>query len=351
MRTTRKASAGFTLIELLVVIAIIGIMMAMLMPAVQMVREAARRTSCANNLRQVGIAVHNYESALRKLPAASLFPTNDPTGVPLADSSIRNGWSAQAQLLPFLEQENLSSKIDYSIGYKDHLPVTINDSLEQISSFRIQTYICPSEVNDVPRGVGTDEEDYPLNYGWNGGEWFVYDPTDGSSGSGAMVCNRQLRMTEIQDGTSHTLMFSEVKAYTPYFRNADLAAPLAIPTEPEDVVVLDGDFKTNSGHTEWVDGRVHQSGFTATFPPNTQVLYVDASGQEFDVDWTNHQEGRNGLTDTAVTFAAVTSRSFHPSGVNTCRADGSVAFVSASINRELWRAFASRNGGEVVNID
>ena len=149
--------SAFTLIELLVVIAIIGILIGLLLPAVQMVREAARRTACANNMRQLGLAALNYESTFGMIPAASLFPTVAATGVPLTDDITRNGWSTQAQLLPYLEQVNLSSNINFKIGYKEHPPITIGGATEQISSFRIPTYLCPSEINDRRRGEGTSE--------------------------------------------------------------------------------------------------------------------------------------------------------------------------------------------------
>lgn len=349
--TTAFGKRGFTLIELLVVIAIIGILVGLLLPAVQQVREAARRTECSNNIRQLGIASINYSTTQGKLPPGSLFPRVDLAGAPLAGTDPRNGWSAQAQLLPYLEQSNLSSKIDFAIGYKEHPAVTFGGETEQISSFRIPTYLCPSEVNDRRRGEGTDEENYPLNYAWNAGQWFVYDPVDQSTGPGAFCTNRKVRIAEFTDGTSNTLMFAEVKAYNPYFRNANLGSPTNMPVNPEDVPLLGGDFKSNSGHTEWVDGRTHQSSFTTTFTPNTEVLYVDGDGKEYDVDWTNHQEGKGGLADTYATFAAVTSRSYHPAGVNTCRVDGSVHFVSDTIDLILWQATGSRNGGEIVSED
>ena len=94
------------------------------------------------------------------------------------------GWSTQAQILPYLEEANLSSTINYKIGYKDHPPVNINGELAQITRFRIDTYLCPSEVNDRRRGEGTDEENYPLNYAWNGGLWFVYSPVTQEVGQG-----------------------------------------------------------------------------------------------------------------------------------------------------------------------
>ena len=349
-RNSRNQRA-FTLVELLVVIAIIGILIGMLLPAVQSVREAARRTACANNLRQLGLASLNYETTLQKFPPSSLFPLVDPNGAPLQDSDNRNGWSAQGQLLPYLEQSNLASNIDYNIGYKDHPPITIGSMTEQISSFRIPTYLCPSEIRDERRGEGTDEENYPLNYAVNCGDWFVYDPVGNKIGEGAMVTNRPLSISAFTDGTSNTLMFSEVKAYNPYFRNANMGTVAEMPNNPDDLIAMGGDFKTESGHTEWVDGRSHQSGFTATFQPNTKVIYTDGDGREFDVDWTNHQEGLGGLTDNIPTFAAVTSRSYHPGGVNTCRADGSVQFVGQQISRTAWQSLATRSGGEIFGKD
>jgi prepilin-type N-terminal cleavage/methylation domain-containing protein len=338
--------SGFTLIELLVVIAIIGILVGLLLPAVQRVREAARRTACANHLRQLGIAALNYESSHRKLPAAALFPTVTATGTPLTVGANRSPWSAQAQVLPYLEQINLASNMDFKVGYAEHPAVSIGGSTEQISSFRIPTYLCPSETNDRRRGEGTSQVHYPLNYAVNAGTWFVYDPVAKLAGPGAMCTNRRLGLQEITDGCSNTLMLSEVKAYTPYFRNANLPAPLSIPNSTADVIAMGGDFKTDSGHTEWVDGRTHQGGFTSTFTPNTKVIYTHSDGQKFDVDWTNRQEGVGGLNDTLATYAAVTSRSYHPAGVNACRADGSVNFVSNSIDLTVWRSLSTRNGGE-----
>ena len=339
--------SAFTLIEVLVVIAIIGILIGLLLPAVQMVREAARRTSCANSLRQIGLAAMNYESTFMTLPAASLFPTVNASGVALASNLTRDGWSAQAQILPYLEQNNLASNINFRIGYKQHPPVTIADETERISSFRIPTYLCDSEQNDRRRGEGTPEVYYPLNYAINAGTWFVYNPNNKSVGPGTICTNYRIGLREITDGLSNSLLLSEVKAYTPYFRNANLPASLAIPNTPAEVVALGGDFKTDSGHTEWVDGRTHQTGFTATLAPNSKVIYTHSDGKKYDIDWNNRAEGMGGLMDTNVTYAAVTSRSFHPAGVNTCRADGAVSFVSSSIDLHVWRSLATRNGGEV----
>lgn len=352
---TPRSKQGFTLIELLVVIAIIGILLGLLLPAVQQVREAARRTQCANNLRQMGLAAQSYESAFQKFPALSLFPLESPSGTPYTSADTRNGWSVHAQLLPYLEQANLESKINFDWGYKDHPPISVNGELAQITRFRIPTYLCPSEIRDERRGEGTDEENYPLSYGANAGVWFVYDPANSRDGEGAFRTDKKTRFAEFTDGASNTAMFSEVKAYNPYFRNAgldpsSLDALQDTPFPPQDLIALGGDFKTNSGHTEWCDGRSHQSGVTAFYTPNTQVLYTDGNGEVFDVDWTNWQEGKV-ASGANPTFAAVTSRSYHTGGVNLCRVDGSVQFVSDDIDLVAWRSLATRKGGEVFILE
>lgn len=100
----------------------------------------------------------------------------------------------------------------------------------------------------------------------------------------------------------------------------------------------------NTGHTEWVDGRAHQAGFTTVFTPNTKVI-CEQGGQSYDVDWTNQQEGKSLTTPT---YAAVTSRSYHPDIVNVALMDGSVRTVSNHINLQTWRALATRSGQEVI---
>ena len=334
-RTSRKAnsSLGFTLVELLVVIAIIGILIGMLLPAVQAVREAARRISCGNNLKQMALGTLNYESAFQRFPA-SWAPTNS-----------QDGWSVQAQILPFCEQANLESQIDFDASYNAQDPINLGGELVRLASARVPMLICPSEVRDELRleDDGSPEH-YPLNYGGNAGSWFVYNPSNKQSGSGVLTTYSGTKFGSVIDGSSNTLFYSEVKAYTPYFRNAGTSGDLPMPTDPTAVAALGGDFKSETGHTEWVDGRSHQTSFTATFAPNTVVPF-DNSGVLVDVDWTNQQEGKS---ETIQTFAAVTSRSYHTGGVNSARADGSVHFESDSINLGTWQSLATRNGGEVI---
>ena len=345
MKKFCKNRSAFTLVELLVVIAIIGILIGMLLPAVQQVREAARRITCANNLRQMALATLNFESAQLKLPESWKPPLGVVFGV---DTEDTRGWSAQALILPFLEQGNLESQIDFNLDYIDTPPISIGGQLVAMPSARIPIYQCPSEPNSTTRFDSDTGEaiHHPLNYASNAGDWFVWDPANNRSTQGALSVNKRLSIGAIQDGTSNTMLYGEVKAYTPYFRNAGQGGDIDMPTTPAEVVSMGGDFKSSSGHTEWVDGRCHQASFTATFTPNTKVPFTDSgSGQELDVDWTNQQEGRS---LTARTYAAVTARSFHSGGVNVTRVDGSTGFISDDVNRNTWQAFSTRAGGEVL---
>ena len=331
------ARGGFTLIELLVVIAIIGTLVGLLLPAVQSARETGRRSSCQNNLRQLGVALHSYETAKRRYPPSRCW-NGDP-----ASSALE--WSAQSRLLPFIEEIAVGAEIAKNID-NSYDTATLSDGSTLISSLRIATLLCPAEANDKPR-IDGDERHYPLNYGVNMGTWFVFDPATGGGGDGAFQVNGRLKPVNFGDGLSKTLAFAEIKAYTPYLRDAGTASGTNPPASPASIDGFGGEQKPEEGHTEWVDGKTHESGFTATFPPNTRVP-ITIDGAQKDGDWTNRREG----TSTSIrTFAAVTSRSYHVGVVNTGLMDGSVRSVSSDIDVATWRALATRAAGDAITGD
>jgi prepilin-type N-terminal cleavage/methylation domain-containing protein len=321
-----KSRKAFTLIELLVVIAIIAILIGLLLPAVQKVREAAARTQCLNNLKQIGLALHNHENARRAFPSPGTYPVGG-TGV---------SWSMHALLLPYLEQANLQKLINFSAPYSAQPNVTQQ---------RVAIFLCPSDANDRARPDGAVTH-YPLTYGVNLGTWMVYNPATGQGGDGAFAINQRMRPGAMIDGLSNTVAFAEVKAFTPYLRDGanPSAANTPPPSDPTVLAGYGGNFKADSGHTEWVDARIHQTGFTATFAPNTVVPYT-VTGANYDIDFNSSREG---ATANQITYAAVTARSYHSEIVNVLLMDGSVRSVDRGVALGLWRALCTRAGGEPV---
>ena len=219
-------------------------------------------------------------------------------------------------------------------------------------TMRTPIYVCPSEVNDRVRVDSSGKPyTYPHTYGFNFGTWLVYDPATGQGGDGVFFVNSVIGPGGILDGLSNTAAAAEVKAFTSYFRNTQDPGPTP-PTSPADLAAFaaGADFKLgpntnqNTGHSEWADGRVHHSGFTTVFTPNTFVKYVHTDGRTYDVDYNSQQEGRS---PTQRTYAAVTSRSYHPGVVNLLNMDGSVRSVSNTIALAVWRALGTRAGGEL----
>ena len=315
---------GFTLIELLVVIAIIAILIALLLPAVQQAREAARRTQCKNNLKQMGLALHNYHDVYRVFP---------PGGTYRAGATNPAGWSLQARVLPFIEQANLTGLIDFSYGY---------GLQPQVTQTRVSVFLCPSEVRDEVYVDGALNY-WPCNYAANYGSWMVWNPATNQFGSGAFGPNARTSMRDFTDGTSNTLAMSEVKASQYYLRDSGPSTVVNPPIDPSAIAALGGTLKS-SGHNEWVDGRSNQTAFTTTFTPNTKVPYDDG-GTIRDVDWVNVREG-NSATDT--TYATMTSRSYHTGIVQSLLMDGSVRSISENLDLTVWRGLGTRGGGEII---
>ena len=334
MHPNTQGRHAFTLVELLVVISIIGILVGLLLPAVQAAREAARRMQCSNNVKQLALATLSYESAFQRFPPGLAVDYNSPS------SANNAGWGVHGRILAFLEGTSLANQVDVNLAW---------DFQSAIDAVSLPVFRCPSdprstEIRDA--GAGRPKL-FPCNYGFNYGPWFVFDPTTFRKGNGVFFPNSFLRIAAITDGTTSTLMISEVKAWMPYYRNGGATAT-AIPSTVQEAIAIAtvGTSFRDTGHTEWPDGRVHHTGFTATFPPNTRIP-VSIAGKVLDVDYNSWQEGLD-RRQGKPTYAFVGSRSYHSGKVISGLCDGSVRIFSSSSDQQLWRALSTRDGSEIA---
>jgi len=337
-----RATCGFTLIELLVVLAIVGILVAMLLPAVQKVREAAARVRCQNNLKQIALATHQYEDTMQGLPQTAVIRR-------LPSGSIQTSYlGPHARILPFIEQDNVYRGIDVNLLYAD---LRNRDAVGRV----IPIFLCPSELRPQP----LQHYDFGLvggiNYAFSMGDWFVWaGPDGGPTTRAAFGVNLSRRWLQFTDGLSQTLLFSEVKNYTPILRDC---GPLPGITDPEIIPPPEGDPLTVcprydgvgctqylTGHTQWPEMTVGHNGFTTAWRPNTRT--PGPSPTLPDVNIVSRRERLGGPT-----FAAVTSRSYHPGGVNAALGDGSVRFISERIPGAAWRALGTVAGGDTANFE
>ena len=316
MSTPRTRSA-FTLIELLVVIAIIAILIGLLLPAVQKVREAAARMSCSNNLKQIGIAVHSYHDANGRIPF-SWSPNNYGYG----DNG--RSWSWLSQILPYIEQQNLYNAGQLGIagglsGVAPAAPVLTFNQAAAVHATQIKTFLCPSDPSNTTArtdrangstGSGAGNTNYKGVSGsnWAWGSFTNTGPSGNSNGldvgNGMFYRsdnNRALTLVGVTDGLSNTLMVGE-----------DLAALNA--------------------HCAWA--RANYSVGTCSIPLNNGLL----AGQP----------GYNNLYDWPNVYSF---RSRHTGGGQFGLGDGSVRFVSQNININQYRAASTISGGEVSNLD
>jgi len=339
-----KRQLGFTLIELMVVIAIIALLIALLLPAVQAAREAARRIQCTNNMKQIGLALHNYETAAGAMPMTmSLSGTGNTV-------FYDTGWSAQARILPYLEGNPLFNAANIGVFKED--PVNATVIMQTVNAF-----ICPSEIKPQP-----STHDYGvsgvINYGLSGGDWFVWGGFNGPQNRSAFGPNRSRRLAEFTDGLSQTLFGAEVKAYQtssncrfttlpsvndPNNIPSPYADPFAVAPEYDNgVCVTENQYEF---HTEWSDGHVHAAGFTTAWPPNKAIIGRSFyPGMDLDLNGKNEENG-------GPTFSAINARSYHPGGANTLQGDGSVRFIKSTIDGMVWRGLGTVAGGEVISSE
>ncbi len=344
---------GFTLIELLVVIAIIGVLIALLLPAVQQAREAARRIQCVNNLKQIGIGMHNYHDTAGALPFG-----HGPFGW--------NDWNAQTYLLPYMEQAQVYNSLNFSNGISGAAPgVAQNSTAQRVA---LVAFECPSDVNRITGVYGT------INYVANSGSnvqffgsgfdgmfgWVVNSNPDrsGDNSSNLARTGFSVKFRDVTDGLSMTAAFSEKNRGIGQDNSTrDTLTPKANTFQSN---VTGPDQATEVSYA-WVQQTFVPA--CKAINPNTAALPgTQAFGQHW---WTGHPYagrynhvmlpnttaclyGINGITNGN---GAMPPSSRHPGIVNVLFGDGTVRAVKNTVNQNVWWGIGSRNGGEVIPSD
>jgi prepilin-type N-terminal cleavage/methylation domain-containing protein len=340
VRSQWKAErSGFTLIELLVVIAIIAVLIALLLPAVQQAREAARRTQCRNNLKQLGLAVHNFHDTYRKMPA-SVLANSSVGGIDDYNQNFGPNWAVL--ILPYIDQANLYTSVSSSLL---NYPTNGDSTWRNIRGARLPAYLCPSDTGsdtlNARVGGGWGRGNYGANAGpgmhWNGGTvgvaeftggvWKDHNPsgfaseyypswTAGSSGGGVFVVNGGNDMASISDGTSNTILFDEMRI----------------------------GWNENDIRGTWAMGQAGASISAGNGRIDTPTPNLSYSGWD---DIQGCQDNPSiGMGCCGCNSWQVTAKSKHTGGVLTGLADGSVRFISNSIAQQTWFFLHSRNDSQ-----
>jgi prepilin-type N-terminal cleavage/methylation domain-containing protein len=298
----RYRNRGFTLIELLVVIAIIAVLIALLLPAVQQAREAARRSQCKNNLKQIGLAMHNYHDTARVFPYGALT---------VGGFHLRDTW--MQQVLPYIDQAPLYSQyMAQNIQWVMDIPPAIRD-------MPLTVLMCPSDPSGPAFGGSG-----PARSGGNGFQGNYVTCTGITSAEskdtgGLFFHNSSTGVRDCTDGSSNTLLASEV--------------------------MIRGKQNTGGwgeGGGYWGGGEGGGYGFCTQYPPNSTV--ADQVYQCKSTTWPNAPC----TSLTAYTPQMILARSYHVGGVQVLMADGSIRFVSSNINATIWQSLSTRMGGEPV---
>ncbi|WP_406700969.1 DUF1559 domain-containing protein [Singulisphaera sp. Ch08] len=356
----RKRRLGFTLIELLVVIAIIAVLIALLLPAVQAAREAARRSQCTNNLKQLGLAVHNYISLNSVLPLQTMFPT-------ASDESW--GWSYGwgLGLLPNIEQQAAYNAFNFSIGiFGNAGGNTFQQGNNTVCQLKIAGFLCPSDgVKKMPADPngGTN---YVGNYG---GPGQLAKANMNGAFSGTIIPNGwyadanlgPIGIESITDGSSNTALFSE--------RLLGLVGDPIIPRSDKDykrgIFTAAGPVAGSggAGALQFISAcnavppssnsaRTNGNGYTwfSAYPWHIAVNAYTHVGAPNSVSCTNSADQGGWLSFTGPMGSAPPS-SNHSGGVNMSMADGSVRFLKDTVNLQTFWAIGTRNYGEVISAD
>lgn len=347
---------AFTLIELLVVIAIIAILIALLLPAVQAAREAARRTTCRNNLKQLGIAMHNYHDAVRTLPPGRIVyvsPTDNHTQMANANATtgLGNCFSAFAQMLPQLEEDNIYNRINFNRG-----PDTAaNDNL---SIQQPVVFLCPTDTSTKALAQGTGFTGV-TNYVMNTGTTFPVSTENPSNTkvTGIFFENSYVRFKDVSDGLSQTVALSEQILSDPDDPTNNAGTWTGeLPTTG--FVLTTGNNNTNNGPELINYPGDCVAGNRLQLTRGNRILY-GAPGHTM----YNHIRGpndpgvdcRGGLPHSQRNFYwwsrlthNVASRSHHTGGVHSLFLDGHVQFLNDSVDLTIWSAIGSRKSGETV---